>query len=298
MLPALAVALGALIGFVASRTLRRPERAAGAASVARSVGGTLGRRRGLSAPELQRACFSEMVRHVRVGPGGATVAPTRYELHLHPDDVEIVDEARAWFTDGLAEALTAAAADNGWQLDGRPDIRIEPDDARRPGVPTAMAVDPAGPRRARPTGPPPEAQTPPSERTSPAGAALALERSDTGERVALGDGAVTIGRSADRGIVIDDTRVSRAHATVAPGRRGWAIADAGSSNGTTVNGRLLTPNVAQPLAPGDRIGIGPVELIVVARRSSAPEAGTQALDERDRTRISGQVLPPPRRPRP
>lgn len=296
MLPALAVALGALIGFVASRALRRPERAAGAASVARSVGGTLGRRRGLSAPELQRACFSEMVRHVQVGADGTRVAPSRYELHLHPDDVEVVDEARGWFTDGLADALDAAAADNGWHLDGRADIRIETDDRRRPGVPAALAVDPAGSRRARPTGPPPEASE-----VAPAaapGSPLALERTDTGERMPLGGGVLTIGRSADQRIVIDDTRVSRAHATVAAGRRGWAVTDAGSSNGTTVNGRLLTPNVARPLTAGDRIGIGPVELVVVAEGPSAPSVGTQALDKRDRTRISGQVLPPPRRPRP
>lgn len=295
MLPALAVVLGALVGFVGSRKLRRPQHAAQAASVARTVGGAVGRRRGLTAPELQRACFSEMVRHVRVGTGGATVAPARYLLRMHPDDLAVVDDARGWFIDGLAEALTTAAADNGWQLEDRIDIRIEADDARRPGVPSALAVDPAGSERARPT------QAPPAARPGPAGrgaAPMALERTDTRARIELSGDEVTIGRAADRTVVIDDTRVSRAHASVAKGRSGWAVTDTGSSNGTTVNGRLITPNVAQALAPGDAIGIGPIELHVVAAGPEVRPTGTQALDEHDRTRISGQVLPPPRRPRP
>ena len=93
MIEVLALPVGAVIGFAGSRRLRRPERAAQAASVARSVGGNLGRRKGLSAPELQRACFSEMVRHVRVDREGRSAAPARYLLKLHPDDLATVDDA-------------------------------------------------------------------------------------------------------------------------------------------------------------------------------------------------------------
>ena len=80
LLPLAAIAVGALIGFVGSRKLRRPQHAAQAASVARTVGGTVNRRKTLTAPELQRACFSEMVRHVRVNRQGRTEAPGRYLL--------------------------------------------------------------------------------------------------------------------------------------------------------------------------------------------------------------------------
>ena len=73
---------------------------------------------------------------------------------------------------------------------------------------------------------------------------------------------VTIGRTADRGVVIDDKRVSRNHAEVMRGRNGWSITDRGSSNGTSLNGRLLTPNAPAPISPGDTIGVGPVELVV------------------------------------
>lgn len=285
LLPLAAVAVGALLGFVGSRKLRRPQHAAQAASVARTVSGSVGRRRTLTAPELQRACFSEMVRHVRVTRDGRTLAPARYLLQVNEMDLEVIDEARSWFVEGLTDALRTAATDNGWVLDGTIAIDLEVDPSRRAGVPNALAVDPDASAAA---------STKATAPSTPAG--LALVRSDTSERWDLGAATVTIGRASDQTVTVDDTRVSRQHATVAPHRSGWAVTDVGSSNGTTVNGRLLTPNVPQALSAGDRIGIGPIEL-AVDRAAPAAAAG-RALDDSERTRISGEVLPPPRRPRP
>lgn len=238
-----ALVVGALIGFVTSRSLRRPQHAAQAASVARSVGGTLGRRKGLTAPELQRACFSEMVRHVQVDADGRPTVPTSYLLQLHPEDLATVDDARGWFVDGLSDALRTEARQQGWATAGRRgssiDIRIEGDPSRKPGVPAALALDQPAP--------------------SPSGR-LAVVRTDTGQRIALAGGELTIGRSDSCAIVIDDNRVSRVHARLTPGRSGWTIADAGSSNGTSLDGRLLTPEAARPVRAGSTIGIGPVEL--------------------------------------
>jgi len=291
VLPLLALVIGALVGFVGSRRLRRPERAAQAASVARSVGGNLGRRRGLSAPELQRACFSEMVRHVRVDREGRSAAPSQYLLKLHPDDLVTVDDARQWFSEGLADALRQAASEHGWRLDGRIGLDYEADASRRPGVPAALAVAPDAGRRATP------GEAPPLPRSGGAGASgLQLRRADDGSVTVLAGGAISIGRATGRGIVIDDTRISRDHAVLAPVRGGWTIADRGSANGTTVNGERLEPQQARPLVAGDVIGLGPVELVVEPAPAPAP-AGTRALDDRERTRISGEVLPPPRRPR-
>jgi pSer/pThr/pTyr-binding forkhead associated (FHA) protein len=129
-------------------------------------------------------------------------------------------------------------------------------------------------------------------------ARLALVRTDTDERLVLGSDPVTIGRATESTITVDDTRVSRSHATVGRGRTGWTITDTGSSNGTTLNGRRLAANAAQPLKAGDLIGVGPVDIRVDAAGSAPRPAGTRALDDSDRTRISGEVLPPPRRPRP
>ncbi|MCU1497144.1 MAG: domain containing protein, partial [Acidimicrobiales bacterium] len=125
---------------------------------------------------------------------------------------------------------------------------------------------------------------------------LAMVRSDTGERINLAAEVITIGRSRDRGIVVDDTRVSRAHAHIEPRKAGWALLDEGSANGTRVNGQDLPQNRPCALRVGDVVAIGPVELTVVAGESPAPGAGSRALDDSDRTRISGEVLPPDRRP--
>ena len=289
MLSALALLVGAALGFVGSRRLRRPDRAAQAASVARSVGAPL-RRRALTAPELQRACFSEMVRHVRVNRQGRTHAPARYLLRLHPDDLAVVEENQRWFTDGLVDALRRAAAENGWQLDDRVDIEYQADPSRHAGVPSALAVAPDGPASAPPISAPP---APTTLRTGPP-QVLIVVRSDTGEQIPLGNEAVTIGRSRDRTIMIDDNRVSRAHARIDPVGGGWAVVDEGSSNGTRVGGDALAPGRARPLRSGDVIGVGPVDLRVAARAGSGAEPGTRALDDSTRTRISGEVLPPHR----
>jgi hypothetical protein len=282
LLPLAVVAVGFLIGFVGSRKLRRPQHAAQAASVARTVSGSVGRRKTLTAPELQRACFSEMVRHVRVDRQGRTRAPSRYLLQVNPVDLEVIEDTRSWFVDGLRDALVTAAKDNGWTLDGNPEVRFEADAARRAGVPSATALDPVEPEQ-------------PKRASAPAG--LALVRTDDGARTQL-SGAVTIGRSSDCTITIDDTRVSRAHATVEQTRSGWAITDTGSSNGTTVNGKAIGARSPKALAPRDVIGIGPVELRVEAAAGTTRGSGSRALDDSDRTRISGEVLPPPRQPRP
>jgi hypothetical protein len=74
---------------------------------------------------------------------------------------------------------------------------------------------------------------------------------------------VTLGRSRDSDVVIPDRSVSRRHALVkreADGR--LLVLDAGSSNGTSINGRnVLTRGAGPPtpLAPGDTLRLGRLE---------------------------------------
>lgn len=75
---------------------------------------------------------------------------------------------------------------------------------------------------------------------------------------------ITIGRSRDGDVVIPDASISRLHAIVRDGRGGpWKLLDAGSTNGTTVNGANApqqgTGN-AIDLKTGDNVRIGQVEL--------------------------------------
>jgi hypothetical protein len=74
---------------------------------------------------------------------------------------------------------------------------------------------------------------------------------------------VTVGRASSNDVVISDPSVSRMHAMLKRGEDGvFLILDAGSSNGTTVNGiSVLARGQGPPsqLKPGDNVRLGRVE---------------------------------------
>jgi len=69
----------------------------------------------------------------------------------------------------------------------------------------------------------------------------------------IGDKVVTVGRSPQSNIFLDDVTVSRTHAEIERGDRGYRIRDVGSLNGTYVN-RVRVDAV--DLRNGDEIQIG------------------------------------------
>jgi hypothetical protein len=80
------------------------------------------------------------------------------------------------------------------------------------------------------------------------------------EQIDLPAGVTLIGRDAGCRIAILDSMISRKHARIQCDDEWAAIEDLGSSNGTRVNGILISsPHV---LREGDRIGVGSCELIV------------------------------------
>jgi pSer/pThr/pTyr-binding forkhead associated (FHA) protein len=74
------------------------------------------------------------------------------------------------------------------------------------------------------------------------------------------DHSLTVGREAMPGqVVLDHPNVSRRHAAFEVADGCVVLRDLGGTNGTYVNGALLYG--AHSLAPGDRIDIGPFELM-------------------------------------
>jgi pSer/pThr/pTyr-binding forkhead associated (FHA) protein len=72
---------------------------------------------------------------------------------------------------------------------------------------------------------------------------------------------VTVGRTSNNDIVLDDASVSRFHAWLQIEDNGsWSIVDAGSRNGTWVGGKKLGQKTPSPLASGVRIKVGVIEL--------------------------------------
>jgi ABC-type multidrug transport system ATPase subunit len=72
-----------------------------------------------------------------------------------------------------------------------------------------------------------------------------------------------IGRAVDNDLTLDDIRVSRHHAEIAPSDGTFELRDLGSSNGTFVNGHRVR---AERLVSGDFIGVGGLTLQLVDGR--------------------------------
>jgi hypothetical protein len=75
-----------------------------------------------------------------------------------------------------------------------------------------------------------------------------------GKRLVVGPAGVTIGRSRQCDVVLDDPNVSRQHAEIRPRGGSWVLSDLGSTNGSSLNGRRIDgPEVVKA---GDEVEVG------------------------------------------
>ncbi len=150
------------------------------------------------------------LRQTRAGP----VAPNVYVIHVNPADL-----GQSALPEGLAIELAAyveqTAADRGWRLDGPAAVHLELDGGT-----------PAGAIRCR-------------TEVSPGLLPVWGFLSGSSNEFALRHNRVTVGRSLDGDLVIDNPRVSRVHALLWRESGAVWVADAGSANGTAVDGVLI-----------------------------------------------------------
>lgn len=73
---------------------------------------------------------------------------------------------------------------------------------------------------------------------------------------------MTIGRSPDCSVTIDNKLASRFHATIQKIRDAYFIRDEKSTNGTFLNGHRVPAEKWVKLNPGDKITIGAVTLVM------------------------------------
>ena len=114
-------------------------------------------------------------------------------------------------------------------------------------------------------------------------------RSGTTHEVDLAAVVAVLGRDPNCDIVLNDTKCSRRHATVEDGPDGLVIRDAGSANGTYVNGHRVDE---APLRPGDTVRMGDVSLKLLA------EVGETVVVAPEDLELQPAPAPRPRRPRP
>lgn len=83
----------------------------------------------------------------------------------------------------------------------------------------------------------------------------------TSLRVVPGGPRIDIGRAADNDLCLRHPSVSKIHATMAMTREGsLLLSDAGSTNGTYINGRRIAYGEARALHDGDVVNFGEVEV--------------------------------------
>lgn len=157
-------------------------------------------------------------------------------------------------------------------------------------VPTGRRGPGGGPpaREGNGSGAPGERAEPGREPAAAASITSVLTLED-GTLKTLGE-ALTIGRSPDNGLVLDDPQASGRHAEIRRGPGGHVIADLESSNGVFVDeARITTP---QSLVDGQTIRLGQTRL-VFSQKVTAPRAETGPAglpDEPLRSAAGGKSL--------
>jgi hypothetical protein len=236
--------------------------------IAGLVEGTFGRvfRSEVRPVELARKLAKEMEEHKTVSLS-RTAVPNEYVVWLSPEDRERYDGVEREVIDELGAYLLEHARRDKLAMISRPKIAFRTDDELSLGEFGIQArtvklgageVEQADHGHTAVFSTADRVQAPlREERAARAGRAVLVAE---GKRYAVGPTGAAIGRSRDCDIVLTDTNISRHHAELRPGPQGrWTIADLGSTNGVTLNGRRLTPNRPEPLAPGDRLVLGTLD---------------------------------------
>ncbi|MBN1937045.1 MAG: FHA domain-containing protein [Anaerolineae bacterium] len=195
---------------------------------------------------------------------GEIVVPNEYRVLLNPGDEAAMAQYRDALEKDLTQYVSKLARRAGATMVGRPRVLVRDD----PAVP---------PKRVRV-----EAQLVSAKygaidlthtQEMPAGAltleeiAPAFALFDGYRRMPLDEAIVSMGRSLNNDIVLDDPRISRQHAQLRRRYGQYVLYDLDSTGGTTVNGLRVREAV---LNHGDVIGLAGVK--VRFERADAPSA--------------------------
>ncbi|SFP68226.1 FHA domain-containing protein [Geodermatophilus dictyosporus] len=237
--------------------------------------------------EIAKALQREADEQRSVLGEGRVLAPNVYDVRLGRTDYENLAEWSEQLAAQLADMVSEHIDDEGWQVFGEVQVRLERDDELPTGVfeVSSHVADPARPGTrgdappSSPLAPPPappmtgSGAVPPlpplrgriptdTGRQHPSvvgragskpGVTHVLVVDGPGTRHELTTGRNVIGRGTEADIRLPDTGVSRKHVDVVLDSGTAFAEDLGSTNGTLVNGRKIT---RQALADGDVIRIG------------------------------------------
>jgi len=111
----------------------------------------------------------------------------------------------------------------------------------------------------------------------------ALLKDAKGKTYPLAGTVVTIGRTAENTICLDDDTVSSRHAQLSVDKGSWVLEDLGATNGTFINGQKIT---RQPLKNADSLRFGKVELSFTdSPAANSATRVTEAVSDVTRTSV-------------
>jgi len=243
---------------------------------------------------IGRRLLREIKLNHPVSADGKSIAPNHFEVRLNAEDRNAFGELEKALVAELIDAAVRYAVDEGYKLVGEVEISLVTDSTMRRGkfsvhseirpgsrltggasaslgeVDHSSEVSPA-PTSSPSTPPDSSARvTPPTVATpsippvpAPSPAPPAPEKKAVlvlgdGTKVAVKPGVLSIGRSAESSVPLNDTNVSRRHAEIRSRSEGarieWYLVDVGSTNGTMLNGVKISGE--QKLKNGDALMFG------------------------------------------
>lgn len=177
-----------------------------------------------------------------VQENGGMVAPSHYEVLVHPNDFERLSAHQAYLEREWAALLSEMAARVGIRFSATaPVVSLH---SAGDVVAGSMEID-AFAVRAPETAPRPQRFLLRMVKGVPPDAVYEIDR------------PVSVGRSEERAIFLVDPSVSRNHAVVAVEEGVPVVLDMGSRNGTYVNGERVR---SQTLSPGDVVHFGNTQM--------------------------------------
>jgi len=201
------------------------------------------RRNGIRPIEIGREVIALMDEQAQ---SGVNQIGHRYTIGLHKNDLAALSDAIKPLMSELRQAIDNHAKFEGYSLSGEAEVVLVEDVAVQVGsCAVAVAV-------AKPT-----ATERPAPKSIPPAHQYSVLMADGSRHILEGD-LVTVGRQASCTIVIADSNISRVHARFRAGDNGWTIEDLSSTNGTKVNGVLITEPT--PLSHGQLIALGTLQL--------------------------------------
>jgi len=186
---------------------------------------------GLRPVELGRRIVREMDDNRSVGVRGRTVVPNAFTVHLSSSDLAQFEGVQDSLARELGDAAREHARDENYGFMGPVEVELVVDDRLHTGgfqIVGRMVEGEGG-----------------------AGAGSIVL--PNGERFALTESIITIGRHPDSNLVLADPNVSRNHAEIRPQGEQFVVVDLGSTNGTRVNGVRVD---SQVLRDGDEVAFG------------------------------------------